>query len=120
MRPHPRGDSPTVDDFHSLEEGMLNDLNDHLEEKLADRTKRIEEVTSIAIVSLAKLTGCPVMVNTSFNVRGEPIVCTPEEAYRCFMRTQMDLLVIEDFMFLKDEQPLWDESGEWKDQLTLD
>ena len=50
-------------------------------------------------------TGCPVMINTSFNVRGEPIVCTPEHAYRCFMATNMDVLVVEDFVLLKTEQP---------------
>jgi carbamoyltransferase len=50
-------------------------------------------------------TGCPVVVNTSFNVRGEPIVCTPEEAYRCFMRTEMDYLVIGNLFFSKAEQP---------------
>jgi len=50
-------------------------------------------------------TGCPVMINTSFNVRGEPIVCTPEHAYRCFMGTNMDVLVMEDFILLKEEQP---------------
>ncbi len=50
-------------------------------------------------------TGCPVIINTSFNVRGEPIVCTPEDAYRCFMATNMDVLVLERFVLLKDEQP---------------
>jgi carbamoyltransferase len=50
-------------------------------------------------------TGCPVMINTSFNVRGEPIVCTPEHAYRCFMGTNMDVLVLEDHVLLKEEQP---------------
>jgi carbamoyltransferase len=50
-------------------------------------------------------TGCPVIINTSFNVRGEPIVCRPEEAYRCFMATNMDALVLERFVLLKDEQP---------------
>jgi carbamoyltransferase len=49
-------------------------------------------------------TGCPVIVNTSFNVKDEPIVCTPEDAYRCFMNTHMDVLVMEDFVFLKDAQ----------------
>ena len=53
----------------------------------------------------AQRTGCPVMINTSFNVRGEPIVCTPEHAYHCFMGTDMDILVLEDFILLKDEQP---------------
>jgi carbamoyltransferase len=50
-------------------------------------------------------TGCPVIINTSFNVRGEPIVCTPEDAYRCFMATDMDVLVLEDFVLMKEEQP---------------
>ena len=50
-------------------------------------------------------TGCPVIINTSFNVRGEPIVCSPEHAYRCFMATNMDVLVMENFVLLKDEQP---------------
>jgi carbamoyltransferase len=50
-------------------------------------------------------TGCPVLINTSFNVRGEPIVNTPEDAYRCFMATDMDALVIDDFVLLKADQP---------------
>jgi carbamoyltransferase len=50
-------------------------------------------------------TGCPVIINTSFNVRGEPIVCAPEHAYRCFMATNMDVLVLESFVLLKSEQP---------------
>jgi carbamoyltransferase len=54
-------------------------------------------------------TGCPVMINTSFNVRGEPIVCSPEHAYRCFMATNMDVLVMEDCLLLKEEQPIVDE-----------
>ena len=59
------------------------------------------------------------IVNTSFNVRGEPIVCTPEDAYRCFMRTNMDALVLENFMLLKEEQPpAQDES--WKQEFVLD
>lgn len=67
-----------------------------------------------------KLTGCPVIVNTSFNVRGEPIVCTPEDAYKCFMRTEMDVLVLEDFILFKEEQPPWHESKEWRNELILD
>ena len=50
-------------------------------------------------------TGCPVIINTSFNIRGEPIVCTPEDAYRCFMVTNMDVLVLESQVLLKEEQP---------------
>jgi carbamoyltransferase len=52
------------------------------------------------------LTGCPIIVNTSFNIRGEPIVCTPEDAYRCFMATDMDCLVLENHVLLKEEQTM--------------
>ncbi len=65
-------------------------------------------------------TGCPVIVNTSFNVRGEPIVCTPEDAYRCFMRTEMDTLVLGDYVLLKKEQPEWMEKKDWRDEFELD
>src|SRR5579872_1741969 len=58
-------------------------------------------------------TGCPVIVNTSFNVRGEPIVCTPEDAYRCFMRTDMDALVLETFLLQKTEQAPLVEAEPW-------
>ncbi|MCR4291192.1 MAG: hypothetical protein NUV86_13135, partial [Candidatus Scalindua sp.] len=65
-------------------------------------------------------TGCPVIVNTSFNVRGEPIVRTPEDAYRCFMRTEMDTLVLEDYVLLKNDQPEWSEKKDWRDEFELD
>jgi carbamoyltransferase len=67
-----------------------------------------------------RLTGCAVLINTSFNVRGEPIVCTPEDAYRCFMRTEMDYLVLGPFLLAKSEQPGWTESGDWKETFALD
>jgi len=72
------------------------------------------------ISEFEKLTGCAVIVNTSFNVRGEPIVCTPEDAYRCFMRTEMDVLVIDNFILYKKEQPPWKEEGDWRSKLELD
>lgn len=73
------------------------------------------------IISASKdLTGYGVVVNTSFNVRGEPIICSPEDAYRCFMRTEMDVLVIEDFMLLKEVQPEWQEKEGWRGELELD
>jgi len=65
-------------------------------------------------------TGVPVLVNTSFNVRGEPIVCTPADAYRCFMRTEMDALVIGPFLFEKERQPVWRETGDWRQEFALD
>jgi len=65
-------------------------------------------------------TGFAVIVNTSFNVRGEPIVCTPEDAYRCFMRTEMDYLVMGDYLFDKQSQPPWEETRDWKEEFELD
>ncbi len=65
-------------------------------------------------------TGCPVVVNTSFNVRGEPIVCTPEDAYRCFMRTEMDYLVVENCILSKAEQPEQEEDRSWEEEFELD
>ncbi|HMO81783.1 MAG TPA: carbamoyltransferase [Pyrinomonadaceae bacterium] len=65
-------------------------------------------------------TGYGVIVNTSFNVRGEPIVCTPEDAYRCFMRTEMDFLVIGNYLFDKTQQQEWKETDEWQAEYQLD
>jgi carbamoyltransferase len=67
-----------------------------------------------------KETGYGILVNTSFNVRSEPIVCTPEDAYRCFMRTGIDILVLDNFVLQKKEQPEWKESTNWKEEFGLD
>jgi carbamoyltransferase len=67
-----------------------------------------------------KITGCAVLVNTSFNVRGEPIVCTPEDAYLCFMRTDMDVLVLEDCILLKEDQEALTEDINWREKYGLD
>ena len=66
------------------------------------------------------LTGFGLVVNTSFNVRGEPIVCTPEDSYRCFMRTEMDYLVVNNYLFAKSEQPEFKDAGDWKKEFVLD
>ena len=66
------------------------------------------------------ITGCPGIVNTSFNVRGEPIVCSPEDAYRCFMRTHIDCLVLGPFYLEKAAQPAWKEEADWKTEFQLD
>lgn len=91
-----------------------------------DYSARIQTVTEehprfYALLKAFKaLTGCSVLVNTSFNVRGEPIVCTPTDAYRCFMRTDMDYLVVNNLILEKKEQPQWEESSNWKNEFTLD
>jgi carbamoyltransferase len=72
------------------------------------------------IEEFKKLTGMGVVVNTSFNVRGEPIVMTPNDAYRCFMRTEMDYLVVGNFLFSKKDQPEWQGTDNWKEEFVLD
>jgi carbamoyltransferase len=72
------------------------------------------------IAEFASLTGCPLLVNTSFNVRGEPLVCTPEDAFRCFMRTEMDVLVLEDFVLDKRDQGKFLDDLEWQKEFQLD
>ena len=72
------------------------------------------------ITAFEALTDCPILINTSFNVRGEPIVCSPEDAYRCFMRTEMDVLVLENAILLKSEQPHWEDDESWKEEFQLD
>jgi carbamoyltransferase len=94
-----------------------------------DDSARVQTVDAVRhgrfhklLQAFAARTGCPVLINTSFNVRGEPIVCTPEHAYRCFMATNMDALVIEDFLLLKHEQPNAEEHriDEYLAQFDLD
>ena len=72
------------------------------------------------IEAFRQKTGCPVIVNTSFNVRGEPIVCTPEDSYRCFMRTEMDFLVLETCVLDKKDQPEFKEKTDWRSEFMLD
>ncbi|MFB0945850.1 MAG: carbamoyltransferase C-terminal domain-containing protein [Spirosomataceae bacterium] len=72
------------------------------------------------IKSFKDITGVGVVINTSFNVRGEPIVCTPQDAYKCFMRTEMDYLVIGNYIFDKKEQPNFEDKENWKETFVLD
>ncbi|MBW8773354.1 MAG: hypothetical protein JF590_08715, partial [Gemmatimonadetes bacterium] len=72
------------------------------------------------IKAFEQVTGCPVLVNTSFNVRGEPIVCTPADAYQCFMRTHIDYLVLGPLLLEKARQPAWKETAQWQREFQLD
>ena len=72
------------------------------------------------IKAFKKETGCPTLINTSFNVRGEPIVCSPQDAYRCFMRTEMDVLVLENQILLKSKQPKSEKDESWIQDFELD
>ncbi len=72
------------------------------------------------LTAFHQATDCPILVNTSFNVRGEPIVCSPEDAYRCFMRTNMDYLVIDNLLLKKSSQPQWENDSHWQSEFELD
>jgi len=88
------------------------------------RVQTIHRETNPRFYQLAdafdRLTGCPVLINTSFNVRGEPIVCTPEDAHRCFMRTEMDYLVLENILIAKSDQPTVERDDSWQQEFELD
>jgi carbamoyltransferase len=88
------------------------------------RVQTVHQETNPRYYALLKAfetrTGCGVLVNTSFNVRGEPIVCSPSDAYRCFMRTEMDYLVIENFILAKSDQPAWESDSVWQKEFELD
>jgi len=92
-----------------------------------DYSARVQTVDAAAnrefrrlLTAFRERTGCAVVVNTSFNVRGEPIVCTPQDAYRCFMRTGMDLLVLEDRLLWKRDQPTATSDEQWKNEYEPD
>ena len=72
------------------------------------------------IEQFEKDTGCAVIINTSFNVRGEPIVCTPEDAYKCFMRTNIDYLVLGNYLLAKEDQKPLEKDTDWKKEFALD
>lgn len=82
--------------------------------------KKTNEIYHSLISKFNEKTNCPVIINTSFNVRGEPIVCTPEDSYRCFMRTEMDVLVIGNFVMYKSEQPEFKDGKDWQKEFKLD
>jgi carbamoyltransferase len=88
------------------------------------RIQTVDRATNPRFYDLIKAfearTGYGIVINTSFNVRSEPIVCTPEDAYRCFMRTEMDCLVLGSFLLRKEEQPAWTEKRDWRQDYVLD
>ena len=83
-------------------------------------SKKTNERYYKLISAFKKKTGCPTIVNTSFNVRGEPIVCSPQDAYRCFMRTEMDILVMQNQILFKSEQPILEKDETWMQEFELD
>ncbi|WP_296817819.1 carbamoyltransferase C-terminal domain-containing protein [Thiobacillus sp.] len=108
--------------------GCINDIRSDLPAIThVDFSARVQTVTESRNSRYARLlkafrarTGCSVLVNTSFNVRGEPIVCTPEEAFRCFMRTEIDVLVLGSCVLFKSEQGALSETTDWRAEIPLD
>lgn len=108
--------------------GSINDVRSTLPAIThIDLSARIQTVCEARNGRYARLlkaferaTGCPVVVNTSFNVRGEPIVCTPQEAYQCFMRTEIDVLVLGSHILKKADQPPWESQSDWREEIPLD
>ena len=103
----PRSDIPAVTHI---------DYSARVQSVSEDRNPRYHRL----LKEFERQTGCGVLVNTSFNVRGEPIVCSPEDAYRCFMRTHIDYLVVGPFLLEKRSQPEWKEEGDWRTEFQLD
>jgi carbamoyltransferase len=103
----PRSDIPAV--THIDYSARIQTVDRRTNPDYYDLIKRFEDMT-----------GCGLLVNTSFNVRGEPIVCDPEDAYRCFMRTDIDYLVLGPFLLDKRDQPEWEELTEWREEFQLD
>lgn len=115
-RRHPR---PEGDDAAGLYERLYSERSDIPAVTHVDYSARVQSVSRYAnprywqlIKAFKQRTGCGLLVNTSFNVRGEPIVCSPRDAYACFMRTRMDYLVMDNLLFKKSKQPEWDRGSE--------
>jgi len=117
------------ENYHSLpiKEKLYTSRSDLQSITHIDFTGRIQTVNKFTnsrywqlINAFKKISGYGMVVNTSFNVRGEPIVCTPEDAYRCFMRTEMDYLVLGDYVFTKADQPKWQNKDNWQEEFKLD
>lgn len=101
-----------------LQEAVTSDFTAISHVDYSSRVQTLNQTSSTRAYRLLRAffekTNCPMLLNTSFNVRGEPIVCTPDDAYRCFMRTEMDVLVVEDAILYKQDQPSWKEDDDWR------
>jgi len=126
---HPKRRNPLPDGYHamSLKDKLYFLRSDVPSITHLDYSARVQTVHRETnpkyhklISEFKKRTGYGIIVNTSFNVRGEPIVCAPEDAYKCFMRTEMDYLVLNNYIFRKNEQPCWSEKEDWRNEYALD
>lgn len=141
---HIKGNSPymlTVQPVHDMIRKEVSDNYNSLsmKDKLYEKRSTLPAITHVdfsariqtvhqetnpkyweLINTFKRKTDCSLIINTSFNVRGEPIVCSPEDAYRCFMRTEMDYLVMNNYLLKKEDQPNWEEKGHWTEEFVLD
>jgi len=119
--PEPASDS---EDMLQIVNSVRSDIPAVTHVDYSARVQTITEDVNPRMYSVLKafetLTGCPMLVNTSFNVRGEPIVCTPEDAYRCFLRTEIDALVLGNYILYRSEQPPIEADDSWKKEFELD
>jgi carbamoyltransferase len=118
------GERPTSDD---LIEWVNLERSDVPAITHVDYSARIQSVSTdtnpryhALLEAFREITGYGILINTSFNVRGEPIVCTPEDAFRCFMRTEMDYLVVGSLLLRKTDQPGWEDQENWRETFKLD
>jgi carbamoyltransferase len=122
-RIEPKGDKSELE-IHEWVNQVRSDLPAITHVDYSARIQSVNAETNPRYHSLLQafetLTGCSVIINTSFNVRGEPIVCTPADAHRCFMRTEMDYLAIGPFLLAKTEQPTWQDDQDWESAFPLD
>ena len=119
-----QGDEDQVDELLQVVNRLRSDIPSVTHVDYSARIQTVSASTNpryhAVISEFEKLTGYGVVINTSFNVRGEPIVCTPEDAFRCFMRTEMDYLVLENLLLHKKDQPKWQDKENWREVFVLD
>jgi len=119
-----RAAGPGADGIRELINATRSDIPAVTHVDCSARVQTVDRETNAPYYDIIKAfeerTGYGIVINTSFNVRGEPIVCTPEDAYACFMRTEMDYLVLESFVLDKKEQPPWREERDWRRDYVLD
>ena len=122
-RLHPKPAADT-EDMLQIVNAVRSDVPAITHVDFSARVQTVTEGVNPRMYSVLKafdsLTGCPVLVNTSFNVRGEPIVCTPQDAYRCFLRTEMDALVLGNHILYRGDQPPIEADDSWKKEFALD
>ena len=103
-----------------MRDKLLSRINEAANDYHKTKDPQYKDLWYKLIKEFYKLTNTPILKNTSFNIRGEPIVCTPQDAYRCFMRTEMDVLVLQNQILFKSNQPKVGRDETWMQEFELD